>query len=212
MWGGSTASSRISKSNAICSSVLSPKPVLLATSLAADPDAEWGILEKALFLRGEVKSGYGRGSKKLGFATANLPQFDELLNENCIERGVYFGWGRICNDNNKMETYQCVANIGKSPTFEGMENPITIVEVHFLDNNHSIDGDFYGDDIRIALVGFLRPEKKFDKFDALIEQINNDVKCANTVCKELEEDSSRFEIIQEYLQDNEKEAFEYTAW
>jgi FAD synthase len=69
-----------------------------------------------IFLLGKVTSGYGRGSKKLGFATANLPYFNETIALNGIKNGVYFGWCTIENEN---KVYRCVANVGKSPTFVG---------------------------------------------------------------------------------------------
>ena len=36
--------------------------------------------------------------------------------------------------------------------------------------------------MRVALVGFLRPEIKFESFDALVKQINQDVKDAAVSC------------------------------
>jgi len=134
------------------------------------------MLSKVLLLQGRVTTGYGRGSKKLGVPTANLPHFHDLLNSNNYQRGVYFGWGTIDNDN---KIYGCVANIGISPTFVGNENAINIVEAHLLDRNSNVD--FYGNNLRLALVSFLRPEQKFQSFDALINQINNDVNMARTL-------------------------------
>lgn len=72
--------------------------------------------------KGPVMAGYGRGSKKLGFPTANLPHFNSLLNEFQLKNGVYFGWAQIGNNNNNgidtaVEIYPVVANIGFSPTF-----------------------------------------------------------------------------------------------
>jgi riboflavin kinase len=69
-----------------------------------------------LFAEGNIKQGYGRGSKKLGFPTANLPQFHHQIEHDKLKLGVYFGWSKIRNDEN---IYGFVANIGKSPTFVG---------------------------------------------------------------------------------------------
>lgn len=55
------------------------------------------------------------------------------------------------------------------------ENPVNIVEAHLLDRTASTS-DFYGQTLRLCLIGFLRPEKKFASFDALISQINADIK------------------------------------
>jgi FAD synthase len=59
-------------------------------------------------------NGYGRGSKKLGVPTANLPHFDKELKESALSNGVYFGWGYLPNER---EVLGCVVNIGRSPTF-----------------------------------------------------------------------------------------------
>lgn len=72
----------------------------------------------ALWLQGAVAKGYGRGSKKLGVPTANLPHFNEQLARAQYRRGVYFGWGRIRGDPTN-SVMPCVANIGISPTFAG---------------------------------------------------------------------------------------------
>jgi hypothetical protein len=79
---------------------------------------EFEFSSSALWLQGAVAKGYGRGSKKLGVPTANLPHFHEQLARAQYRRGVYFGWGRIRGDpaNSIMP---CVANIGISPTFAG---------------------------------------------------------------------------------------------
>lgn len=57
--------------------------------------------------------------------------------------------------------------------FLPQENPVTIVEAHLLDR--TLDSDFYGTMLRLCLVTYIRPEKKFDSFDALITQINADI-------------------------------------
>ncbi|HJN25789.1 MAG TPA: riboflavin kinase, partial [Rhodospirillales bacterium] len=57
-----------------------------------------------------------------------------------------------------------VANFGNRPTFDKKD---TIFEVHLFD----FDDDLYGRHLRIALVDFLREEKKFDGLDDLKAQI-----------------------------------------
>ena len=64
--------------------------------------------------QGVVAAGYGRGSKKLGFPTANLPHFNEDISKHNIVNGVYCGLAKLNGDN---RVYKCVSNIGKSPTF-----------------------------------------------------------------------------------------------
>ena len=154
-----------------------------------------GVMDRSLFLQGQVTHGYGRGSKKLGVPTANLPHYDKQLQENDVTRGVYYGWAKVYG--REGAEVPCVANIGKSPTFEGQENPVNIVEVHVID---PITEDFYGSFIRVALVGFLRPECKFDSFDALVTQINQDVQDASSACASA--DASLMEKVREFLSSN----------
>jgi len=70
--------------------------------------------------------------------------------------------------------HKAVCNVGYSPTFDGEENKEKIVEAHLIVNDGDIDGDFYGETMRLALIGFLRPEMKFESFPALISAIMND--------------------------------------
>jgi len=150
---------------------------MLTKGVRALTNVKW--LPKALWLQGPVTKGYGRGSKKLGVPTANLPHFHEQLGRAHFERGVYLGWGCIQNDASKT-VMPFVANIGVSPTFAGQENPVNIVEAHFLDCRY--DGDFYDKPIRLSLVGFLRPEQKFNSLAELVAQIGNDMEVARQAC------------------------------
>ena len=43
-------------------------------------------------LHGDVTSGFGRGSRQLGFATANLPPKPLATELEGLPKGVYFGW------------------------------------------------------------------------------------------------------------------------
>jgi riboflavin kinase/FMN adenylyltransferase len=60
-----------------------------------------------------------------------------------------------------------VANLGRRPTVAGL---VERLEVHLFD----FDGDLYGRHLRVRLIEFLRPEKKFDGLDALRAQIARD--------------------------------------
>jgi len=150
------------------------------------------FLDSALLLRGKVATGYGRGSKKLGVPTANLPHFHEdLITSTDLNNGVYFGWGHIEKDSELI--LPIVANIGRSPTFVGNENSINIVEAHLIGRTpiskikiNDSSGDFYNEYLRICLIGFLRNEKKFSSFDALVKQIHDDI----DTCKMIDEISN----------------------
>lgn len=121
-------------------------------------------------LRGRVATGFGRGSKKLGVPTANLPcsLFQEELAS--LPTGVYLGWARVGDD-----VHQCVANVGFSPTFADAQNPEKIVEAHLLAD---FAADFYGEPLALLLLGFVRDERKFSGLDELLATIRADIETA----------------------------------
>ena len=122
-------------------------------------------------LIGPVATGFGRGSRKLGIPTANLPC--SLFQEQLVDLpcGVYAGWTGL-----RGGVHKCVCNIGFSPTFEGAENPEKIVEAHIMEE---FDEDFYGEMMSLLLLGFLRPERKFGGLDELLATIHADIACAS---------------------------------
>lgn len=110
-------------------------------------------------LRGTVTSGRNRGGRLLGFPTANLNLQDEL----CPKTGVYavsVEWNN--------HTYDGVANIGWSPTFD---DHVFTVEAHILDFEENI----YGQQIRVNFIKRIRDELKFSSIEELAEQIQKDV-------------------------------------
>jgi FAD synthase len=74
------------------------------------------LLNDFHLIKGVVKKGYGRGSKTLGFPTANFPQFEKEILKNNLTNGIYYGIASVRDDD---IVQYCVANIGYSPTFEG---------------------------------------------------------------------------------------------
>ena len=81
--------------------------------------SEIKYLPSALLIQGPVAPGYGRGSKKLGVPTANLPHFDAEIRTASLLNGVYLGWAMLPKEG---QILACVANIGKSPTFVNQVN------------------------------------------------------------------------------------------
>ena len=61
-----------------------------------------------------------------------------------------------------------LTNIGIRPTFGGMAQ---VVEVHLLDQNT----DLYGQELHVEFVTRIRPERRFDGIDELVEQIGRDI-------------------------------------
>lgn len=111
-------------------------------------------------LRGIVGHGEKRG-RTIGFPTANLQL------EDCYvipAKGVYAV--RVFH---KEEVLYGVMNVGVKPTFhEGMVAPS--FEVHLFD----FAADIYGEELKVELEAFIRPERKFESIDALIAQIARD--------------------------------------
>uniref|UniRef100_M8CHD2 riboflavin kinase n=1 Tax=Aegilops tauschii TaxID=37682 RepID=M8CHD2_AEGTA len=103
------------------------------------------------FIGGPVIKGFGRGSKVLGIPT-----------------GVYFGWAGL----SKRGIYKMVMSIGWNPYFDNTEKTI---EPWLL---HGFDEDFYGEELRLVIVGYIRPEANFPSLESLIERIHEDGRIA----------------------------------
>ena len=118
-----------------------------------------GLLGRYYTMAGKVVHGDARGAK-LGFPTANLS-----LNTDYVlpAKGVYAGY--VNYNGNRLRG---VANYGHNPTFTVGEYRI---EVFIIDLNKNL----YGEDLEFSLVKYIRPEKKFDNKNDLIEAIKQDV-------------------------------------
>ncbi|KAF4396373.1 hypothetical protein G4B88_019173 [Cannabis sativa] len=118
---------------------------------------------------GPVIKGFGRGSKVLGIPTANLSTDGcaALVSEH--PAGVYFGWAGLSD---RRMVYKMVMSIGWNPYFNNTEKTI---EPWLL---HDFDEDFYGEDLRLVIVGYIRPEANFSTLDSLIAKIHEDRKIA----------------------------------
>jgi riboflavin kinase/FMN adenylyltransferase len=133
--------------------------------MAGKVDEAQKLLGRYYQIRGKVTSGRDRGGKLLGFPTANIT----LQNELCPKNGIYAVTVECSG-----KTYQGVANIGFSPTFD---DHIFSVEVHILDFNENI----YGQKIRINFVQRIRGEKKFSNLPELSDQIKKDIVRARNI-------------------------------
>ncbi len=45
---------------------------------------------------------------------------------------------------------------------------------------HHFDDDFYGQELRVLVLGYIRPEKNYNNVDELIKDIRNDMNIAIT--------------------------------
>ncbi|CAK8698437.1 unnamed protein product [Clavelina lepadiformis] len=139
------------------------------------------MLEKILaclpyYCRGTVVKGFGRGSKELGIPTANFP---EVVVENLprdLPTGIYYGWAQV----DKEEVHKMVMSVGWNPYYH---NEKKSMETHVI---HHFPSDFYGQQLSVVMLGYIRGEENFSSLDALIEAINNDISIAKL---ELEKES-----------------------
>ena len=126
---------------------------------AAELGRHWAI-------RGPVTHGDKRG-RTIGFPTANIPLGRHLE----PARGVYAVVATLPDGT----AVHGVANIGRRPTVN--DGPESRVEAHLFDWS----GDIYGQEIAVALHGFLRTERKFGSFEDLKTQIELDAELARAM-------------------------------
>ncbi|RIB17809.1 hypothetical protein C2G38_1968108 [Gigaspora rosea] len=121
-------------------------------------------------MKGKVIQGFGRGSRELGIPTANLSE--AATNALCedVETGIYFGWAQVGNDSS---VYPMVMSLGWNPYYK---NEKKSAEVHIM---HVFSEDFYGAELRVIVLGRIRSERDYVSIDALIEDINIDIKAAH---------------------------------
>jgi len=125
---------------------------------AGELKAANALLGRKYSLSGRVRHGDKMG-RTIGFPTMNLRIQDNIAAAN----GVY----AVLVTGLKGQTLQGVANLGNRPTVGGVE---TRLEVHLFDFNEFV----YGEHIEVELVSFIRPEIRFDNFEALTTQIGKD--------------------------------------
>ncbi len=128
---------------------------------AGNPREAARLLGRPFEISGRVSGGDQRG-RTIGFPTANLmlaATTQPALGVYAIRAGLETGETTVWHDG--------VANLGYRPTFGGTT---PVLETHIFD----FADDIYGKHLRVALIEFLRPERKFDGIAALTEQIRKD--------------------------------------
>lgn len=116
------------------------------------------------YIGGPVIKGFGRGSKVLGIPTANLSTEGHSSFLSQHPSGVYFGWAGLSTRG----VYKMVMSIGWNPYFNNAEKTI---EPWLL---HEFNEDFYGEELRLVIVGYIRPEVNFPSLESLIAKIHED--------------------------------------
>ncbi len=94
--------------------------------------------------------------RTIGFPTANIV----LRHDNVPVWGVY----AVCVHLEGKESQTGVANIGIRPTVGGER---VLLEAHLFDFAEEI----YGSRVRVEFMAKIRPERRFESFEALKEQI-----------------------------------------
>ncbi len=115
-------------------------------------------------LTGTVVGGEHIG-RTIGFPTANIRPDDssKLIPAN----GVYAV--DVWSQAGDIKRERAMLNIGTRPTFNGTATTIEVHIPHFA-------GNLYGSTLRIAFLRKIREERKFDSPEALVEQLNKDLR------------------------------------
>lgn len=125
-------------------------------------------------IAGRVLEGDKRG-RTIGFPTANIALEDSIV----PALGVY-AVRVVIEEDDGMPVYEGVANIGRRPTVDAGD--AVLLEVFLFE----FAGDLYGKHLRVEMVGFIRPEQKFDGLDALKAQIAADCDTARALLSDPE--------------------------
>lgn len=121
-----------------------------------------GLLGHPYRISGPIAHGRGQGTG-FGVSTADLRVLDELM---AIADGVYAAYANLGDDPKR---YMAAVSIGIPPTFE--ETAKANVEAHLLD----FEGDIYGEELTLDMRHYLRPMRKFESIDELMDAIRSDI-------------------------------------
>jgi len=167
---------------------VTPVPSAVSSTVDTAPERVSGTqklesvlpLDPVVRLGGPVVRGFGRGSKTLGIPTANLDVALIKKESDLLAPGIYFGWAGLRGDLSSDDVERkedivvpMVMSIGWNPFFE---NQRKTVEPWLLKDFG--DGDFYGRELRLAVLGYIRPEANFVSLESLIERIHKDADVA----------------------------------
>lgn len=128
--------------------------------LTSDIELANRLLGYKYFLEGEITGGFHIG-RSIGFPTANLCIPDNKL---LPPDGAYH-ISAVLADGSR---HNGMMNIGIRPTLNN--GPQRSVEVHLFDFN----ADIYAQTLRVEILHYLRPEKKFESVEALRHQLQID--------------------------------------
>lgn len=118
------------------------------------------LLGHPYYMCGTVQPGRGEGAD-LGFRTANFVVPDQL---RPLGDGVYAAWVDVAG-----VRYKAAVNVGVAATFS--DRSTATCEVHLLD----FDDDLYGKTVKVELLHWLRPMRRFDNLDELISTVKGNI-------------------------------------
>jgi len=118
-------------------------------------------------VNGTVIGGAKRGMG-LGYPTANLP----MPKGTALGHGIYAVRAFVGG-----KAHDAAAYLGTRPTFD---DGMPVLEVFLLD----FEDDLYGKEMEVEFVAFIRPDRKFDSSEALVQQMDEDVARVREVLRE----------------------------
>lgn len=139
-------------------------------------------------LTGAVQKGFGRGGKDLGCPTANLPDDSITPLSSVAITGVYYGFAQVVPPPEHAANFEpedimvlpMVMSLGWNPFYK---NERLSAEIHIL---HNFQSDFYGYEMRVLVLGYIRPELDYISREALVEDIEIDKQVALNCLKRQE--------------------------
>ncbi len=136
------------------------------------------LLGENYFIQGKVVHGRHLGGSVLGFPTMNLEVPEDM---ELPPFGVY-AVRLSFMDQGSQESFEGIANLGKKPTVSAediYEGRIWLESYAF-----SYEGDAYGRELRVELLKFIRPERRFSDLEELRQQLLcRDMECARDFFK-----------------------------
>ncbi len=132
------------------------------------------LLGRAHEVRGVVVSGDRRGSRVLGFPTANVAVDASIA---LPAEGVYAGWYVRAGTGpfSQATLHPAAISVGRRPTFyRDRPDAQLVLEAHLLD----FDDELYGERAGVRFEAWLHPQREFAQVDELVEQMRIDVAAA----------------------------------
>jgi len=135
-----------------------------------NPGQAAALLGRPFEIEGRVEPGQQLG-RTIGFPTANVDLGDTLR----PAEGIYaVRCGVEAQDQSSVSWYDGAGYYGKRPTVNGESE---LFEAFLFD----FEGDLYGRYLRIALIEFVRADRKFPNIDAMSAQIEHDCQVARRI-------------------------------